>query len=102
MELVAVTANVYEVPGCRPSKVKVPPVACVNVLVIAPGVEVAVYEVMAEPPSEAGAAKLTVALRLPVAVATTDDGAPATDVVGTTTNVPATTQAVIVCPPLSE
>jgi hypothetical protein len=35
---------------------------------------VAVYEVTAEPPFEAGAAKLTVALRLPVAVATTEVG----------------------------
>jgi hypothetical protein len=34
-----------------------------------------VYEVIAEPPSEAGAAKLTVALRLPEAVATTLVGA---------------------------
>jgi hypothetical protein len=33
-----------------------------------------VYEVTAEPPFEAGAAKLTVALRLPVAVATTEVG----------------------------
>ncbi len=73
--LVAVTANVYAVPGCRPSKLKVPPVACVSVCVIPPGVEVAVYEVIAEPPFEAGAAKLTVALRLPVAVATTEIGA---------------------------
>ena len=39
-----------------------------------PGVEVAVYEVTTEPPFEAGAAKLTVALRLPVAVATTEVG----------------------------
>jgi hypothetical protein len=76
MALVAVTAKVYAVPGCRPSKVKVPPVACVNVLLIPPGVEVAVYEVISEPPSEAGAAKLTVALRLPVAVATTEVGEP--------------------------
>ena len=30
MAFVAVTANVYEVPGCKPSKVKVPPVACVR------------------------------------------------------------------------
>ena len=35
----------------------------------------ALYEVIAEPPFEAGAAKLTVALRLPVAVATTEVGA---------------------------
>ena len=34
----------------------------------------AVYEVTAEPPFEAGAAKLTVALRLPVEVATTEVG----------------------------
>jgi hypothetical protein len=27
----AVTENVYAVPGCRPSKVNVPPVACVRV-----------------------------------------------------------------------
>jgi len=33
-----------------------------------------VYEVIAEPPFEAGAAKLTVALRLPVAVANTEVG----------------------------
>jgi hypothetical protein len=49
MALVAVTAKVYAVPGCRPSKVMVPPVACVSVLVIPPGDEVAVYEVIAEP-----------------------------------------------------
>jgi len=57
----------------------VPPVACVSICVIPPGVDVALYEVIAEPPFEAGAAKLTVALRLPVAVATTEvgeDGAP--------------------------
>jgi hypothetical protein len=74
--LVAVTANVYAVPGCNPSKLKVPPFACVRVFEIPPGVEVAVYEVTAEPPSEAGAAKLTVAVRLPVAVATTEVGTP--------------------------
>jgi len=33
-----------------------------------------VYEVTTEPPFEAGAPKLTVALRLPVAVATTEVG----------------------------
>ena len=52
-----------------------PPVAWVKVFVIPPGVDVAVYEVIAEPPFEAGAAKLTVALRLPVVVATTLVGA---------------------------
>jgi hypothetical protein len=79
MAFFAVTANVYAVLGCKPSKLKVPPVACVRVRVIPPGFEVAVYEVTAEPPFEAGGPKLTVALRLPVAVATTEvgeDGAP--------------------------
>jgi hypothetical protein len=76
MLLVAVTANVYEVPGCRVSNVKVPPPAWVSVLVIPPGVEVAVYEVITEPPFEAGAVKLIVALRLPVAVAVPIVGAP--------------------------
>lgn len=42
---------------------------------IPPGVEVAVYEVTTEPLLLAGATKLTVALRLPVAVATTLVGA---------------------------
>ena len=85
MVLVAVTAKVYAVPGCRPSKLKVPPFACVNVLLIPLGFEVAVYEVIAEPPFEAGAAKLTVALRLPVAVATTVVGAFGTIIEGKTT-----------------
>jgi hypothetical protein len=78
---VAVTANVYAVPGCMPSKVIVPPVAWVRVLVMPPGVDVAVYEVTAEPLFEAGAPKLTVALRLPVAVATTLVGAEGTPTV---------------------
>jgi hypothetical protein len=82
MALLAVTANVYAVPGCKPSKLKVPPVACVSVCVIPSGVEVAVYEVTAEPPFEAGAAKLTVVLRLPVAVATTEVGAEGTVTIG--------------------
>ena len=43
----------------------------------------AVYEITAEPPFEAGAAKLTVALRLPVVVATTEVGAPAAPTVVT-------------------
>jgi hypothetical protein len=72
---VAVTANVYAMPGCRPSKVKVPPVACVSVFVMPSGVDVAVYEVTTEPLFESGAPKLTVALRLPVAVARTLVGA---------------------------
>lgn len=75
MVFAAVTANVYAVLGCKPSKVKVPPVAWLRVRVNPPGVEVAVYEVTAEPPVEAEAPKLTVALRLPVVVAITDVGA---------------------------
>jgi len=63
------------VPGCRPSIVNVPPPAWVRVLVIEPGVDVAVYEVITAPPFEAGATKATVAVRLPVAVARTDAGA---------------------------
>jgi hypothetical protein len=42
--------------------------------VIPPGDEVAVYEITAEPLFEEGAPKITVALRLPVAVATTEVG----------------------------
>ena len=42
----------------------------------------AVYEVIAEPPFEAGAAKLTVALRLPIVVATTEVGAVETVMIG--------------------
>ena len=45
---------------------------CVN----PPGDEVAVYEVIAEPPFEAGALNLTVAERLLVVVATSEVGAP--------------------------
>ena len=41
MAFVAVTANVYAVPGCRLSKVNVPPLACVRIFVIPPGVDVA-------------------------------------------------------------
>ena len=43
---------------------------------IPPGIEVAVYEVIVEPPLEAGAEKLMVALRFPVAVAALIVGAP--------------------------
>ena len=43
---------------------------------IPPGIEEAEYEVITEPPFEAGAVKLMVALRLPVAVAVPIVGAP--------------------------
>ena len=42
------------------------------------------YEVTTEPPFEAGAVKATVAVRLPVAVATTDAGAPGALTTGAT------------------
>ena len=42
------------------------------------------YEVTTEPPFEAGAVKATVALLLPVAVATTDAGAPGALTTGAT------------------
>ncbi len=45
--------------------------------VIPPGLEVTVYDVIGEPPLEAGAVKLTVACALP-AVAMTPVGAPGT------------------------
>jgi hypothetical protein len=45
-------------------------------LVTPPGVEVAVYAVITEPPFEAGAVKSTVAVRFPVAVTVPIVGAP--------------------------
>jgi len=69
--LVALTVNVYAVPLVRPTIVigLVVPVA-----VIFPGFEVTVYPVIALPPFDAGAVKLTIACALP-AVALTAVGA---------------------------
>jgi hypothetical protein len=50
--------------------------------VIPPGDEMAVYEIMTEPPLLAGGAKLTVALYLPVPRAVIDVGAPGTMIIG--------------------
>jgi hypothetical protein len=72
--LVAVTVKVYVVPFVKPVTVigLDAPVA-----VMLPGLEVTVYEVIALPPFEAGAVKLTVAWALP-AVAVPIVGAPGT------------------------
>jgi hypothetical protein len=55
--------------GVRPAREIVPEPACERVPVIAPGLEVAVYEVIVAPPLLAGAVNATVAVVLPVAVA---------------------------------
>ena len=52
---VAVIVKVYAVPGVKPRTVMVPEPAVARVPVRAPGEEVAVYKVMAEPPLETGA-----------------------------------------------
>jgi len=77
-EFVAVTVNVYRVPAVRPVTEIVPLPACEIVPVIPPGEEVAVYEVIAAPPLEAGAVNETLAVVAPVEVAATAVGAPAT------------------------
>ena len=53
--------------------------ACEIDPVIPPGEEVAVYEVIVAPPSDAGAVNATLAVVAPVAVALTDVGAPGAD-----------------------
>ena len=75
-ELVALTVNVYEVPALSPVIAIVPLPACEIDPMKPPGEEVAVYEVIAAPPFDAGAVKETFAVVAPVAVATTDVGAP--------------------------
>jgi hypothetical protein len=73
---VAVTLNVYVVPFTRPVT-SIDVQGAVQVPVIVPGEDVAVYDVIAEPPSLAGAVKVTVACALP-AVAVPIVGAPGT------------------------
>jgi hypothetical protein len=72
--LVAVTVKVYVVPFVKPVTVKgeAPPVA-----VKPPGLDVTVYEVMADPPLVTGAEKVIVASPLPL-VAVPIVGAPGT------------------------
>ncbi|HET7549055.1 MAG TPA: hypothetical protein VFJ86_14890 [Usitatibacter sp.] len=74
--LVAVTVNVYAVPLVRPLTV-IDVHGAAHVPVIPLGEEVAVYDVIAEPPLLAGAVKFTVACALP-AVAMPMVGAPGT------------------------
>jgi hypothetical protein len=71
---VAVTVNVYAVPLVRPVTVMGDPA---ELALMPPGFDVAVYEVIDEPPSDAGGAKVTVACALP-AVAVPMTGAPGT------------------------
>jgi len=60
---VAVTVNVYGVPGVRPATVMG---LLVPVAVMPPGAEVTVYCVIALPPFEVGTVKLMVACPLPL------------------------------------
>jgi hypothetical protein len=62
---VAVTVKVYAVPLVSPVTVIVPLPACAKVPVIPSGDEVAVYPVIVEPPSLAGAVYVTVACAFP-------------------------------------
>lgn len=77
-ELVAVTVNVYAVPAFKPVIAIVPLPAWKIDPVIPPGEEVAVYEVIVAPPSDAGAVNETFAVVAPVDVAVTDVGASGT------------------------
>ena len=63
-------------PAVKPDIAIVPLPACEIVPVMPPGDEVAVYEVIAAPPSDAGAVNETFAVVAPVDVAVTDVGAP--------------------------
>jgi hypothetical protein len=79
-ELVALTVNVYAVPAVKPVIAIVPLVACEIAPVMPPGDEVAVYEVIVAPPSDAGAVNETFAVVAPVDVAVTDVGASGAEV----------------------
>nr|WP_249883335.1 hypothetical protein [Candidatus Aquiluna sp. UB-MaderosW2red] len=74
---VAVTVKVYAWLGTNPDTAIVPDPAWEIDPVIPDGDEVAVYEVMVEPPFEDGAVKLTFAVLAPVAVTETLVGWPA-------------------------
>ena len=69
-------------PAVKPVIAIVPLLACEIDPVIPPGDEVAVYEVIAAPPLDAGAVNETFAVVAPVDVADTEVGAPGTVVVG--------------------
>ena len=74
--LVAVTVNVYEVAAVRPVTEIVPEPDCDKVPEPPAGLEVAVYEVIADPPLLAGAVNETVAVVAPVDDAEPIVGAP--------------------------
>ena len=74
LALVAWTVNVYAVPLVRPVTVIGDPA---ELALMPPGFDVAVYEVIGEPPSDAGGVNVTVACALP-AVAVPMVGAPGT------------------------
>ena len=63
------------VPGVKPAIAMVPLPACETVPVIPPGDEVAVYDVIVEPPFGEGAVKETFAVVGPVDIAETEVGA---------------------------
>jgi hypothetical protein len=72
-------------PGVKPVTLIVPEPDCEMVAVIPPGDDVAVYEVIAEPPSS-GASKVTSAEVGPVDIAVTEVGAPGTVATGAVAN----------------
>jgi len=73
--LVAVTVKVYGVLAVSPVTVMVPEPSWFTMPVLPPGLDVALYEVIGEPPLDDGAVKATVAVN-PVAVAAPIVGAP--------------------------
>jgi hypothetical protein len=79
----------YETPGVKPVNAITPLPACVIVAVKPPGADVAVYEMMGEPPLFVGAVNETSAVVAPVRVAITFVGKPglvAVAVAGVETN----------------
>ena len=76
LAFIAVTVNVYVSPGVSPVTAMVPDPAPDTVPVFPPGVAFAVYFVIADPLSNAGAANVTLAVVAPVAVAAETAGAP--------------------------
>ena len=75
LAFVAVTVNVYVSPGVSPVTAMVPDPGPDTVPVFPPAVDFAVYFVIADPLSNAGAANVTLAV-VPVAVAAVTAGAP--------------------------
>ena len=59
---VAVTVNLYAVPDVSPLTMMVPEPACDSVPVVPPGIDVAVYFVIGEPPFDDGAVNATLAV----------------------------------------